>query len=58
MHGHGKIVYNNGTYYDGEFLHDKRHGQGVFVWADGRKYVGKWQKGKQHGKGAMYTIKG
>jgi hypothetical protein len=58
MQGHGKIIYDNGCTYDGEFDLNKKHGTGEFVWPDERKYTGSWFRGKQHGKGVMVSSKG
>jgi hypothetical protein len=50
--GSGKLMFADGSYYDGEFLANDIHGRGVYVWPDGKKYVGQWGKNKMHGKGS------
>ena len=31
MHGKGKLVYENGEVYEGDWVRGKRHGQGQYV---------------------------
>ena len=40
MHGNGKVEWNDGKIYEGEYENDKKHGFGTFSWPDKRKYVG------------------
>lgn len=40
MHGSGKLQYENGDVYDGEFDHGKKQGYGTFNYHNGGKYVG------------------
>jgi hypothetical protein len=42
MDGHGKLTYEDGNVYVGEFSEDERCGLGVFTWVDGKKYEGPW----------------
>ena len=52
MQGHGRITWDDGRMYEGEFENDKKHGKEyIFIWTDGRKYIGQWKDGKQHGRG-------
>ena len=49
MHGKGKLIYEDGNVYDGEFKDDMRCGHGDFTWADGKRYIGPWIDNKQNG---------
>lgn len=31
----GKLVYDNGEFYEGDWVRGKRHGKGTYVYADG-----------------------
>jgi hypothetical protein len=31
----GKLVYDNGEYYEGDWVRGKRHGKGTYAYADG-----------------------
>lgn len=52
MDGEGKLLYDNGNSFEGEFKNNKRHGTGTFIWAaTGASYKGGWKDGVMHGKG-------
>ena len=52
MEGDGKLIFDNGNSFDGEFKNNKRHGTGLFIWAaTGASYKGGWKDGVMHGKG-------
>ena len=53
-HGYGKCVYNSGSFYHGEWKHDRRDGNGKFAYACGDTYEGQWVNGRYHGTG-IYT---
>jgi len=53
-HGSGRIKYECGNVYDGQWEHDKRSGTGTYWYACGDTYVGQWLCGMYHGKG-KYT---
>lgn len=53
-HGQGRIVYDSGNVYDGQWEHDKRSGVGRFEYACGDVYEGEWSMGMYHGQG-KYT---
>ena len=57
--GKGKMTYDSGNYYEGEFVDDKFHGDnGVYKWFDGDKYVGSWKDGERHGIGSFAKADG
>jgi hypothetical protein len=49
--GKGRLTYENGDVYEGNFDNDLREGWGVFIHADGTKYEGQWEMDQQHGRG-------
>jgi hypothetical protein len=51
MDGKGKLSFENGDEYVGEFRHDHFHGDGVYSYGDGNLYSGGYKKSKKHGKG-------
>ncbi|XP_073459094.1 MORN repeat-containing protein 1 isoform X1 [Aquarana catesbeiana] len=53
-HGHGKLLFRDGSYYEGEFVHGEITGNGLRYWAtSGNKYSGEFQEGELHGHGVM-----
>ena len=46
MNGYGKLHYDDGAVYIGEFLDGLPHGKGMICTPDGEKRIGKWRKGK------------
>ena len=40
-----KVVYNDGSSYDGEWLNGYQDGYGTYVWPNGEKYEGEWEHG-------------
>jgi hypothetical protein len=48
--GKGKISYDQGGFYDGEFKNNKFEGNGTYVWDDGESYEGEWKDGERNGK--------
>lgn len=36
MHGKGEFRWDDGRYYIGKYLNDKKHGYGTFYWPDER----------------------
>ena len=51
--GKGKMFFENGDVYEGDFVFGKEHGYGVFTWADGDVYEGNFKDGKFDGHGYM-----
>lgn len=50
-HGKGFFRWNDGSFYNGEYLRDLRHGQGRFLWANGESYEGVYVNDQRTGKG-------
>ena len=42
----GKIIYDDGTVYEGGIKNFSPHGEGTVTYSDGEKESGKWRKGK------------
>lgn len=51
--GKGKMMYDCGNQYIGDFLDDKYHGKGLYRWSDGDEYLGEWKDGERHGIGSF-----
>lgn len=58
FHGHGKIVYENGESYDGEWHAGQRHGTGTYRYSDGGVYVGNWEQDRINGRGVSQYADG
>ncbi|XP_073513000.1 MORN repeat-containing protein 1 isoform X2 [Phyllobates terribilis] len=53
-HGHGKLLFRDGSYYEGEFVRGEITGNGLRYWAAlGNTYSGEFQDGELHGHGVM-----
>jgi len=55
-HGQGKMRYDNGNEYEGQWKYNKRDGKGTTKYASGNVYTGTWKAGKRHGFG-VFNIK-
>ncbi len=40
MHGKGKYIMKDGSYYDGQYNYGKKEGLGKFVYSSGKVYEG------------------
>jgi len=49
MEGKGKLKWQDGRKYIGEFRDGKEEGEGTFKWPNGNKYIGQWKDGKMTG---------
>ena len=56
--GIGKMIYDGGSVFEGQFLHGLKNGKGIQTWASGGKYEGDWKNGKQDGKGSYSWLDG
>ncbi|XP_077007659.1 MORN repeat-containing protein 1 isoform X2 [Tamandua tetradactyla] len=53
-HGHGKLLFKDGSYYEGEFVDGEIQGQGCRYWASsGNTYSGQFVLGEPQGLGTM-----
>ncbi|KYO31431.1 MORN repeat-containing protein 1 isoform X1 [Alligator mississippiensis] len=53
-HGHGKLLFKDGSYYEGEFVDGEILGNGLRYWASsGNTYSGQFMLGELHGHGVM-----
>ena len=54
--GIGKMVYLDGTVYEGAWETDRKSGQGRLVYSEtGNVYVGEFVDGKRSGRGRFYN---
>lgn len=51
--GFYKVNYDNGDYYEGNFVDGKRQGQGLYIYASGAIYQGQWKEGNITGEGTF-----
>ena len=58
MHGKGKLIWNDGSYYEGSYVNGKKEGEGKFFFVSKNYYDGFWLNGKQDGAGILYDKEG
>ena len=52
MSGNGKMIYSDGSVYEGKFLENKKNGVGIYTWGEGGKcYIGEWKNDLMDGNG-------
>ena len=56
--GKGKLIYNNGTEYVGNFKNNKPDGYGQLTQENGEVYQGEWKEGKINGHGTRFHKNG
>lgn len=56
-HGKGKIIYLDGSMFDGNFVEDHKEGYGEYFTKE-VTYKGEWQNGLKNGKGTLYFPNG
>jgi hypothetical protein len=57
--GNGKMTYDNGSYYEGGFVNNKREGDKCFFrWPNGSEYEGGIKDGRYHGVGIIRSRTG
>jgi hypothetical protein len=54
----GKIIFANGTKYNGSLYKGLPHGQGTMKYPNGTVYEGQWKDGKKNGQGTMKYANG
>lgn len=57
-HGHGRLTFDDGSYYEGEFDDDSMSGKGIYKWASGAIYEGDFVDGSMHGFGTHRSVNG
>jgi hypothetical protein len=55
MDKEGKMIFTDGTIYQGTFLNGKRNGKGEYKSKD-LHYIGNWLNGKMHGEGILVFL--
>ena len=50
-HGRGKMTFESGDVYEGEYKDDKQSGRGTYKHASGNVYEGEWKDGDMNGRG-------
>lgn len=50
-HGTGRMEYDDGVVYDGDWAHGVFEGNGTLTWPEGDSYTGEFKDGYFHGKG-------
>jgi hypothetical protein len=54
--GHGKLMFEDGAYYEGNFERDQINGRGVLYYCQEKPaYEGEWVNGQFHGEGILYN---
>jgi len=53
INGMGKLVYPDGSVYEGELVQNIKHGKGMWRSSRGAYYSGSWENGKTHGSGVL-----
>jgi hypothetical protein len=48
-HGRGKMIYDSGAEFTGNFVSNKYNGEGSYHWLDGDEQEGTWKEGQRHG---------
>jgi len=56
--GIGRLIQQDGSIYEGQFVDGEQTGWGREIYAGGRYYIGWWQKGDYHGYGKRYDTDG
>lgn len=56
--GKGRFYFEDGSYYDGDWVEGKKQGHGILYYCDGNTkiYEGKWLNDKFSGQGILYNI--
>ena len=56
--GTGKQIYDNGSYYIGDWVEGLKEGVGEMNYANGTRYIGGWAAGKANGHGQFFSSEG
>lgn len=52
------MLFQDGSYYKGQFVNNELDGQGEYFWKDKYRYVGYWKSNRKNGYGVMEWING
>lgn len=55
-HGNGKLHFENGDLYIGDFLNGMKHGKGLYKYNTGNIYKGDWENDVKNGEGIFINI--
>lgn len=56
--GKGKLIWSDGSMYEGWWMNNMTNGRGRLIHADGDVYDGQWLNDKQHGYGQYFHVDG
>ena len=56
MHGHGLMVYADGSKYEGQFVQGKKCGHGTRFFSSGDHYIGQFRDNMMNGTGIYYSV--
>lgn len=56
--GHGSVVYQNRSTYEGQFMNYMRHGKGTLTLSDGTRYQSEWKNDERNGSGKEFCPDG
>jgi hypothetical protein len=55
-YGHGKLIYPDGVFYEGNFKNDNLSGKGALYYGSNRPaYIGDWENNKFNGFGTLFN---
>ena len=57
-YGYGAYIWNDGRYFEGDFVDNKRTGKGIYILNSGSYYVGDFIDGQKNGVGKEWDSKG
>ena len=58
LEGYGKVLIDNGDYYEGNFKNGKFDGKGNYIWYNGDVFEGEYKNGLKNGKGVFKWVNG
>ena len=56
--GTGKIIWTDGTQFEGTLVRGIKQGKGRFIWTNGQRYDGDWARDLPNGKGSIVFANG
>ena len=52
----GRMLLEDGSYYEGQYKRDMRHGEGTIYYPNGNAYVGLFDQDQKHGAGCLWDL--